>query len=304
VNSAAQPFFYGGQAVLEGVMMRGPDAWAVAARRPDGEIALRRDPLHARVYRARLFRLPFFRGIAGLYEAMHLGGTAMIWAANVRARAEDLEIGPVAVTLTILASLAFSIALFFGLPLLAGGALTRHGGSLAFTAVEGLTRAALLVLYLVVISWLPDVRRLFMYHGAEHKTINAFESGAPLTVAGVRPQSRLHPRCGTGFLVEVVVVSIFVFALVGRPALPLLILSRLVLVPVIAAIAFELIRLGARFRANPVVGKLLAPALGAQLLTTREPDDSMIEVALAAFVAVREGLPALPVATAAQALVV
>jgi uncharacterized protein YqhQ len=289
---SATPFFYGGQAVLEGVMMRGPASWAVAARRPDGEIALHRDALRSAVYRSRLFRLPLLRGVAGLWEAIGLGGRAMLWAANVRARAEDVEIGPVAVAITVSVSLAFSIALFFGVPLLAGGAVSRRGGSLAFTVVEGLTRAALLLAYLLLISLLPDVRRLFMYHGAEHKTINAFESGAPLTVEGVRPQSRLHPRCGTGFLVEVVVVSIFVFALVGRPALPILLLSRLVLVPVIAAIAFELLRLGARFRENPVVGKLLAPALGAQLLTTREPDDAMIEVALRAFAAVREGAPA------------
>jgi uncharacterized protein YqhQ len=139
----------------------------------------------------------------------------------------------------------------------------------------------------LLISRIPDVRRLFQYHGAEHKTINAFESGAPMTVESVAPQSRLHPRCGTGFLVVVVVVSIIVFTFVGRPILPLLVLSRLVLVPVIAAIAYELIRLGARHAANPVVARLLVPVLAAQYLTTREPDASMMEVAITAFSAVR-----------------
>ncbi|MHB8510180.1 MAG: DUF1385 domain-containing protein [Candidatus Dormibacteria bacterium] len=282
------PFFYGGQAVLEGVMMRGPQSWAVAVRRPDGGIALRRDRLRSRIYRNPFFRLPLVRGVVGLVETMHLGGTAMIWATNVRANAQDIEIGPRAVTATIVASLCFSIAIFFGLPLLAGGALHRRGGALGFTAAEGLTRAVLLVGYLYLISLIPDVKRLFRYHGAEHKTINAFEKGAPLTVAGVRPASRLHPRCGTGFLVVVVLVSIVVFAIVGRPPLFFLVTSRVVLVPVIASIAYELIRLGARHQHNPVVARLLYLPLGAQLLTTREPDDSMLEVSIAAFLAVRE----------------
>jgi uncharacterized protein YqhQ len=285
------PFFYGGQAVIEGVMMRGPETWAVAARRPDGGISLRHDPLVSSVYRAPFFKLPLVRGVVGLYEAMHLGGTAMIWAANVKANAEDIEISPRVVGITIFFSLCFSVALFFGLPLLVGGAAARHHGSLVFTAVEGATRAFLLVAYLFLISLIPDVKRLFMYHGAEHKTINAFEAGAALSVEAIRPQSRLHPRCGTGFLVVVVAVSIVVFTFVGRPALPLLLASRVVFVPVIAAVAYEFIRLGARFRSNPVVGRLLVIPMAAQYLTTREPDDDMIEVSLTAFKAVRSGRP-------------
>jgi uncharacterized protein YqhQ len=281
------PFFYGGQAVIEGVLMRGPSTWAVAARRPDGNIALREDRLKSRVYTSPFFRLPFVRGVVGLVEMVHLGTSALMWSANVKAKAEDIEIGRGAIAVTITISMVFSFALFFGVPLLAGGALNHRGGSLAFTAVEGLTRALLLIGYLLLISRIPDVRRLFQYHGAEHKTINAFESGAPVTVEGVRPQSRLHPRCGTGFLVVVVVVSIVVFTFVGRPPLPLLVASRLLLVPVIASIAYELIRLGARHSDNPVVAKLLVPVLAAQYLTTREPDDSMMEVAITAFSAVR-----------------
>ena len=286
--SQAAPFFYGGQAVLEGVLMRGPDYWAVAARRPDGSIASRVAKLRSVVYHGRLFKLPFLRGVAGLVEQLHLGTSAMMWSANVRAAAEDIEISRGAVTATIVFSLAFSIALFFGIPLLVGGAVQRHGGALAFTLVEGATRALLLVGYLLLISLIPDVRRLFQYHGAEHKTINAFEAGAPLTVAGVAPQPRLHPRCGTGFLVVVVVVSIVVFTFVGRPALPILIASRVLLVPVIAAISYELIRLGARHYRNPVVARLMFPVLAAQYLTTREPDPGQTEVALKAFGDVRD----------------
>ncbi|MFN2463332.1 MAG: DUF1385 domain-containing protein [Candidatus Dormibacteria bacterium] len=266
--------------------MRGPSSWAVAARRPDGGITLRQDELQSRMYRSAIFRLPFIRGVVGLAEMMHLGTSAMIWSANVKAKAENIEIGRRAIAGTLAFSAVFSFALFFGLPLLSAGALQRHS-TLGFTLVEGAIRGALVIGYMYLISFIPDVRRLFQYHGAEHKTINAYEAGAPLTVAGVAPQSRLHPRCGTGFLIVVVFVSIIVFTIVGRPPLPLLLLSRLVLVPVVAAISYELIRLGARNYQNPVVRRLLIPVLGAQYLTTREPDDSMMEVALMAFTAVR-----------------
>jgi uncharacterized protein YqhQ len=282
------PYFYGGQAVIEGVLMRGPTCWAVAARRPDGEITLRKDRLKSVVYRGRIFRLPFVRGVVGLFEMLHLGTSAMMWSANVKAKADDIEIGRGAIAITITFSLIFSFLIFFGLPLLAGSALHNRGGSLGFTVVEGLARATILVLYLWAISFIPDIRRLFQYHGAEHKTINAFESGAPLTVAGVGAQSRLHPRCGTGFLVVVVAVSIVVFTFVGRPPLPLLIGSRVLLVPVIAAVSYEIIKLMARHSTNPVVSRLLVPVLAAQYLTTREPDPSQMEVAIAAFSNVRE----------------
>jgi uncharacterized protein YqhQ len=293
-RTAEPPFFYGGQAVIEGVLMRGPTSWAVAARRPDGGIALLQDQLKNPVYRKPFFRLPFIRGVVGIFETLHLGTNAMIWSAQVKARAEQMEISRRAIVTTITASMLFAFAVFFGLPLLAGGALARHASSLTFTAVEGAARALMLVAYLLAISLLPDVKRLFQYHGAEHKTINAFEAQAPLTVEGVRPQSRLHPRCGTGFLILVVFVSIIVFTFVGRPSLPLLLLSRIVLVPVIAAISYELIRLGARFRANPIVSRLLVPVLAAQYLTTREPDPSELEVAITAFNAARAGSSARP----------
>jgi uncharacterized protein YqhQ len=286
--AAAQPFFYGGQAVIEGVLMRGPTGWAVAARRPDGGISMRQEELRSRMYRSSFFRLPLVRGVVGLAEMLHLGTSAMIWSANVKAKAENIEIGRGAIAGTLAFSMVFSFAIFFGLPLVLGNALQRHS-TLGFTLVEGAIRGAFVLGYMYLISFIPDVRRLFQYHGAEHKTINAYEAGSPLTVEGVAPQSRLHPRCGTGFLIVVVFVSIVVFSIVGRPALPVLILSRLVLIPVVAAISYELIRLGARYHRNPVVAKLMIPVLGAQYLTTREPDAPMMEVALAAFKAVRQG---------------
>ena len=286
LSAVSQPFFYGGQAVIEGVLMRGPRTWAVAARRPDGVITMRQEQLTSRMYRSALFRLPFIRGVVGLAEMMHLGTSAMIWSANVKAKAENIEIGRGAIAGTLAFSALFSFALFFGLPLLSAGALQRHS-TLGFTLVEGGIRGGLVVGYMYLISLLPDVKRLFRYHGAEHKTINAYEAGAPLTVAGILPQSRLHPRCGTGFLIVVVFVSIVVFTIVGRPPLPLLILSRIVLVPVIASFSYELIRLGARHSTNAVVSRLLVPVMAAQYLTTREPDASMIEVALTSFNAVR-----------------
>jgi len=285
------PFFYGGQAVIEGVLMRGPHTWAVAARRPDGGISLRQANLTSRVYTSAFFRLPFIRGVIGLVEMLHLGTSAMLWSANVKAKAEDIEISRGAVTVTIVLSMVFSFALFFGLPLVAGGALRHRGGSLAFTVVEGTTRALLLVGYLLLISRIPDVRRLFQYHGAEHKTINAFEAGWPLEVAHVKRASLLHPRCGTGFLVVVLVVSLVVFSLVAllHPNFFWLVASRILGVPVIAGVGFEWIRFMARHQRNPVVKVMLWPVLGTQKFTTREPDAEQLEVAIAAFNAARQG---------------
>jgi uncharacterized protein YqhQ len=172
--------------------------------------------------------------------------------------------------------------------LLAAGFLSRGHGSLVFGLVDGVVRIALLLLYLYAISFKAEIARLFAYHGAEHKTINAYEAELPLDVANVRTQSTLHPRCGTGFLLAVMVVSAFVFGLVGRPALPLLLLSRIVLIPLIAMLAYEFIRFAGRHRHNPIVKVLIVPFLLTQKLTTREPDDRQLEVALAAFEAARQ----------------
>ena len=281
-------FFYGGQAVLEGVLMRGRTTYAVAVRRPDGEVQVLRERLRSIVYTHPFWKLPLLRGLAGLWEQLHLGMKALMWSANVQAAGEQVELSAGAMRLTVGIAIIGVVIFFLGVPLLAAGFLSRGHGSLFFGLVDGFIRIGFLLLYLYAISFKAEIRRLFAYHGAEHKTINAFEAGLPLDVPNVRTQSTLHPRCGTGFLLAVMVVAAFIFGFVGRPALPLLLLSRIALVPVIAMLAYEFIRFAGRHRNNPAVKVLLLPFLLTQKLTTREPDDPQIEVALAAFQAARQ----------------
>lgn len=307
-------FYYGGQAVMEGVMMRGRKSAAVAIRRPNGSIYLYEEALNPRLYQNRLFRMPFLRGMLLLWEMLVLGTRLMTLSANIATGAIDPDapnaesetpgmqaanvnngevlpekpatppqIGGVALVLTLLISLGFAIAVFFLGPLLIAGLFNNQigGGWLSLT-IEGLIRLGLLIGYLYLIGRIPDIQRVFGYHGAEHKAINAMEHGEPLDIPHVRQASRVHTRCGTGFLLLVVVVSIVVFAFVGSPSILIKVISRVLLVPVVAGIAYELMRLGAanyRFR---VVRWLFAPGLALQGLTTREPDDGMIECAIAA----------------------
>ncbi len=310
-------FYYGGQAVMEGVMMRGRKTAAMAVRCPDSSIYIYEETLNPKLYQNRLFRLPFLRGMLLLWEMLVLGTRLMALSTNIATGAIDPtslreehqsfgtaphaaldgiddnglldsperppQIGGLALALTLVVSLGFAIAVFFLGPLLITGLLHNQVGEgwLNLT-VEGVIRLALLIGYLYLIGRVPDIQRVFAYHGAEHKTINAMEHGDPLDIPHVRRASRVHTRCGTGFLLLVMVVSIFVFALVGSPSLPLKIISRIVLVPVVAGIAYELMRLGAANYRYRVVRWLLAPGLALQGLTTREPDDSMIECAIAA----------------------
>ena len=305
-------FYYGGQAVIEGVMMRGRKTAAVAIRRPDNSIYLYEEVLNPRLYQNKLFRLPFLRGMLLLWEMLVLGTRLMTMSANIASGAiipdqpatneeaagdsistgaqetptalqeeKPPAMGGAALIFSLLISLTFAVAVFFVGPLLVTSLLHRQIGDgwLSLT-LEGLIRLGLLLGYLYLIGRVPDIQRVFGYHGAEHKTINAMEQGDPLDIPHVRRASRVHVRCGTGFLLLVMVVSIFVFALVGSPSLLIKILSRIVLVPVVAGIAYELMRLGAanyRFR---IVRWLLAPGLALQGMTTREPDDSMIECAI------------------------
>ena len=281
-------FFYGGQAVLEGVLMRGRTTYAVAVRRPDGEIQILRERLKSVVYTHPVWKLPLLRGLAGLWEMLHLGMKALVYSANVQAEGEQLELSGNVIKVTMGIAIVGALLFFLGIPLLAAGFLSRGHGNLFFGLVDGLVRIGLLLAYLYAISFKSEIARLFAYHGAEHKTINAFEAGLPLDVPNIRTQSTLHPRCGTGFLLAVMVVSAFIFGLVGRPALPLLLLSRLVLIPLIAMLAYEFIRFAGRNRNNPVVKVLIVPFLLTQKLTTREPDDRQLEVALASFTAARQ----------------
>src|SRR5213596_3941088 len=288
----AEPFFYGGQAVIEGVMMRGKRHYAVAVRLPTTkEIVINRGELKAPIYTNPVWKLPFVRGLALIGEQLHLGMKSLIWSANMNAGAHDVRIGKREITGSVALAGVFALALFIGLPLLLAGLAVHRSGSFAFVLVEGLIRVGLVLGYLAAISLLPDVRRVFMYHGAEHKTINAFESGWTLDVPSVRRASTLHPRCGTGFLLVVLVVSVVVFSIVAlfHPNVFWLIASRLLAIPLIAGVGFELIRYMARHRTNPVVKVALLPVLGTQKFTTRQPTDGMLEVAICAFNAAREG---------------
>ncbi len=290
------PQNYGGQAVIEGVMMRGSRALSVAVRNPKGDIVVHTEPLDPRIYGGRLARVPFLRGLTLLWDALGLGIKSLLFAAEVAVqeegktdadgRPEKVFEGPVQWTLVAF-SLTLSVLLFFVLPTFLAHwierALGLAGQPVAINFIEGMIRLALLVGYIWAIGRMADVKRLFGYHGAEHKTINAYEAGAELTPASVARFPLEHPRCGTAFLLTVVVISILIYSLL--PPLDLLprILSRLVLLPVIAGIAYEFLKFTASRQGNPLVRLLTKPNLAMQRLTTREPDMDMLAVAIAAF---------------------
>ena len=287
-----EPFFYGGQAVIEGVMMRGRRHYAVAVRLPETkEIVIDRGELKAQIYVNPFWKLPFVRGLALIGEQLHLGMRSLMWSANMNAGSRNLEISKKEITGSVAVAMVFALAIFIGLPLLLAGLAVHQSRGFFFVLVEGVIRVVLVLGYLSLIALLPDVRRVFQYHGAEHKTINAFEAGWPLEVSSVRRASLLHPRCGTGFLLVVMVVSIVVFSLVAlaQPNWFWLIASRILAIPVIAGLGFESIRFMARHRTNPIISVLLLPVLGTQKFTTREPSDDMLEVAIAAFNGARQG---------------
>ncbi len=283
-----KPFHYGGQAVIEGVMMLGKKGLAMSVRQPDGRLNTIKQPL-ARIYRGRLRDKPFTRGLISLSETMVLGTRALLRSAEIAAAEEGEEkIHPALLGGTVALSLAFAVGLFFLVPLLA----TRYlidpyiDSALLSVTLEGLVRIGIFIAYIRLIGLVPDIRRVFAYHGAEHKTINAYESGTPLEVEAVRNYPTAHPRCGTSFIVFVLVIAILVFALIdvllGRPPLWIRMLSRIALIPFIAAIGYEIMKLGAGHVKNTLVRVLIAPGLMLQSLTTREPDDSQLEAAISA----------------------
>ena len=286
----------GGQAVLEGVMMRGPRNWAVAVRKPDGEIAQvarEIDPLMARHW---LLRLPIVRGVVALGESLAIGFRALSVSANYAAQEaeegdeEPAEIGRWALAFSFAIAIGFAVMLFKVSPALITDLLPISSGGW-FVIVEGLIRVTIFVLYLSVLSLIPSLRRVFQYHAAEHKAINAYEAGEDLTPEVTQRYSLIHPRCGTAFLLWVMVIGVFVFALFGRPAWYWLIVSRIALLPVIAGIAYELIRFAGKHAENRVLMTLLAPGLWLQRLTTREPTLDQLEVSIRALreVLEREG---------------
>ena len=292
LNAATAPpqmFFYGGQAVIEGVLMRGRDHYAVAARRPDGTITVRSEMLTSRVYTNAIWAKPFIRGVAGLYEMLGLGMRALQWSANVQL-GEEAQLTAGTLRVTIAVSMVFALCLFIGLPLLLASILHR-GTQRSATGVliEGAIRALILLGYLTAIGRLGSVRRLFEYHGAEHKAINCLESGASIDIRNVRASSRLHPRCGTGFLVVVALISVIVFTPLGVLPIPVRLALQVVLVPLVAALSYEAIRGLARARHTTLGRIALVPVLATQRLSTREPDDRQIEVAIRALEAARSG---------------
>ena len=277
----------GGQAVLEGVMMRGPSAWSVAVRKPDGAIAEVNRPIASVLLRHRWLRIPVVRGVVALGESLSIGFRALAISANYAAQ-EEGEDGEVQTELTRGQLLfAFGIAIGFALLLFkVSPALITNWLPIEstgwFVIVEGVIRVTIFVAYLLLISLLPDLKRVFQYHAAEHKAINAYEAGAELEPDRVAKYSLLHVRCGTAFLLYVMVVAIFVFAFFGRPVWYWLIASRILLLPVIAGIAYEIIRFAGQRPNNRALRTLLAPGLWLQRLTTREPTLDQIEVSIRA----------------------
>ncbi|MFH0942149.1 MAG: DUF1385 domain-containing protein [Chloroflexota bacterium] len=278
----SENFHYGGQAVIEGVMMRGRRHMVTCVRRPDGELALNGETLSG-IFTGRLRKLPLVRGIVVLVEAMVLGMRSLLFSASVALGEEEATKSSSAYLWAMVAlAMVFAVALFFLAPLFLARLISTGDSSLLFNLVEGLIRIAFFIGYLKLISLMPDLRRVFAYHGAEHKTVNAYEAGAPFEVAQTRSYSKAHSRCGTSFLFVVVVIAVAVFALFGRPSIWLMVLSRVALVPVIAAISYEITYFGARHQNSPLVRGILMPGRWLQSLTTREPDDRQIEVAIAA----------------------
>jgi uncharacterized protein YqhQ len=278
----AKRFYYGGQAVIEGVMMRGRKTRVTAVRRPSGGLALDIQPLPT-IYSGRMRRTPLIRGIIVLIEAMVLGIKSLLYSANVSLEEEEEKISGGLVWVLVVVSLTFAVALFFMAPLFLTKLLDPYiNSSLVFHLIEGFIRLAIFIAYLKLMTLVPDIKRVFAYHGAEHKAVNAYEAGVPLEVEAVKEYNTAHVRCGTSFLFVVLIIAIVVFALVGRPAVWLMVLSRIVLIPVIAALGYEVIYFGANHIKNGFVRAILAPGLWLQTLTTREPDDSQLDVALAA----------------------
>jgi uncharacterized protein YqhQ len=277
----------GGQAVLEGVMMRGPRHWSVAVRKPDGEIAHVAKPIDPLMARHWALRLPVVRGVVALGESLAIGFRALSVSANYAAQEaeqgdeEPAEIGRWALAFAFLVAIGFALMIFKVGPALLTDLLPISSGG-GFVLVEGLIRVTVFVLYLTILSFIPSLRRVFEYHAAEHKAINAYEAGEELTPQTAQRYSLIHPRCGTAFLLWVMVVSVFVYALLGRPAWYWLIVSRVLLLPVIAGIAYELIRFAGKHSENRVLMTLLAPGLWLQRLTTREPSLDQLEVSIRA----------------------
>lgn len=276
----------GGQAVIEGVMMRGKTHVAVAVRQPDGEISVDVRPVNSISDRYPILKKPFLRGVVSLVESLVMGMKALAYSAQVSGD-EDEKLDSKEIALTIAVSAGLAILLFIVIPTWSMRFLTGiTQDHMALNLAEGVLRMAIFLAYIAAISSMNDIQRVFQYHGAEHKTIYTYEAGLPLKVENVRPFSTLHPRCGTNFLMIVMLISMFIFTFLGWPSLLERIASRIILMPVIAGVSYELIRYAGAHTDNPLVRIAITPGLLLQKLTTRQPDDSQIEVAIASLKAV------------------
>lgn len=276
----------GGQAVIEGVMMRGKTHVAVAVRQPDGEISVDVRPVNSISDRYPILKKPFLRGVVSLVESLVMGMKALAYSAQVSGD-EDEKLDSKEMALTIAVSAGLAILLFIVIPTWSMRFLTGiTQDHMALNLAEGVLRMAIFLAYIAAISSMNDIQRVFQYHGAEHKTIYTYEAGLPLKVENVRPFSTLHPRCGTNFLMIVMLISMFIFTFLGWPSLWERIASRIILMPVIAGVSYELIRYAGAHTDNPLVRIVITPGLLLQKLTTRQPDDSQIEVAIASLKAV------------------
>ncbi len=302
---------YGGQAVMEGVMMRGAKTMSVAVRAPNGRIIVHSEPLNKAIYGSWVAKVPFIRGTTLLWDTLVLGIRTLMFSADVAVQGtedgtrsdcapdltdssadESVFSGPLAWGSLVL-SLAIALGVFFVLPALLTRLIDPYiPGDLLSNLVEAIIRLGLVLLYVWGVGHLPDIERVFAYHGAEHKTVHAYESGCPLTVESVRTFTTAHERCGTSFILVVVVISALIFSLLGRPSLLVRVLSRIVLIPIVVGVAYEVLKFGAKHGDRWWMRALLSPGLLIQRLTTREPDDDMLEVAIAALecVIAAEGL--------------
>ncbi len=281
-----EKFNVGGQAVIEGVMMRGRNKIAIAVRQPDGAIVVDVNPAHSIRDKYPLLQKPLLRGVVALFESLYEGMKALAYSARVSGEDTEQLTGREMCT-TIALSIALAVGLFIIIPTWTMRFLhSVTTKPLVLNLAEGALRMAIFLTYIAAISSVKDIQRVFQYHGAEHKTIYTYEAGLPLEVANVRPFSTLHPRCGTNFLMIVMLISMFIFAFLGWPDLWERILSRILLMPVIAGVSYEIIRFAGAHAANGVVHFFILPGLLLQKLTTREPDDAQIEVAIASLKAV------------------
>jgi len=281
----------GGQAVIEGVMMRAPSKFVIAVRRPDNQIVVQKKDI--KLDSNKILKKPFVRGLIGLYDALVLGIQALNFSAHHALGEGEEQLSFKEIFFTMVLGFGLGIGLFLFLPLLITDLLKMvfpiiERSFLMYNLVDGIIRVIFFVLYIYIISFFKDVKRVFQYHGAEHKSIYTFESGKDLTVENARMMSRFHPRCGTSFLLIVMIVSIFVFTLIPKEShFFIKFLARIVFVPVIAGVSYEILKLSAKFQDNPIVKILVAPGLWLQKLTTQEPDDSQLEVAL---ISIKEAL--------------